>query len=308
MSYSLYLWHWPVFSLIDYQFYLASDELRLVMKIGISFFLTFISFRFIETPARIFLNQPKNRRIAYATFIAAVALCVAFGFAIRRTQHVNATLADVAKGGLAFSVRPGPPSVVLMGDSNGSMYGTVMKEICEDLGKNLTVISVDAGDPLPQRNGDSSKLWLDSLDVVRKSKPKYLVLANHWADKLDADRERLAMAIAELKPFVGHIILLNQPPILPKEVNRASFRAGVRPPFCEPTDTRAKRRATNEYLLELQSQSVSVVDIASHFETKDGDILVTDEQGQLLYQDATHLSGYGTARIRAVLKEAISLP
>lgn len=108
MSYSLYLWHWPVFSLIDYQFYLATDGLRLMMKIGISFFLTFISFRFIETPARIYLNQPRNQRIAYASFVAVLSLSVALGFAIRKTQHINATLADVTNGGLIFSVRPGP--------------------------------------------------------------------------------------------------------------------------------------------------------------------------------------------------------
>ena len=308
MSYSLYLWHWPVFSLIDYQFYLASDEIRLALKIGLSFFLTFFSFRFIETPSRIFLNEPRNRRVAYATFIAVLGLCVALGFTIRKTQHINVTLADVAKGGLTFSVRPGPTSVVLMGDSNGSMYGKVMKEVCLDLGENLTVISVDAGDPLPQRNGDSSKLWLDSLDVVRKSKPKYLVLANEWTGKLAIDRGRLAIAIAELSPYVGRIILLNQPPILPREVNRASFRAGARPPFRESTDTHEQRRAANKYLIEFQSPSVSIVDIASRFETKDGDILLNDSQGQLLYQDATHLSGYGAERIRDLLKMAITLP
>jgi peptidoglycan/LPS O-acetylase OafA/YrhL len=308
ISYSLYLWHWPVFSLIDYQFYLASDALRFAMKIGFSFLLAFIGFRYIETPARIFLNQPKHRRIAYATFVTVLALSVGLGFAIRKTQHVNATLADVTNGGLVFSVKPGPTSVVLMGDSNGSMYGTVMKEICGDLGENLTVISVDAGDPLPQRDGNSDKLWLDSLEVVRESMPKYLVMANHWSGKLEGDRERLAKAIAELKPFVEHIVLLNQPPILPKEVNRASFRAGLRPPFREPMDVQGKRRAANDYLLGFQSPGVSVVDIASYFETEDGDIRVTDERGQLLYQDATHLSGHGAERIRAVLKEAISLP
>lgn len=133
-------------------------------------------------------------------------------------------------------------------------------------------------------------------------------MANHWAGKLEADRERLAMAIAELKPFVEHIVLLNQPPILPKEVNRASFRAGLRPPFRELVDVQSRRRAANDYLQGLQSPSVSIVDIASRFETKDGDIRVTDEQGQLLYQDATHLSGHGAIRIRSALKEAISLP
>ena len=282
--------------------------MRLALKIGLSFLFTVVGFRFIETPARRYLNQPNNRSIAFTMFIAVLMFSIVLGVTIRNTQHVSATLADVAKGGLVFSVKQGPSSVVLMGDSNGSMYGTVMKEICGDIGKNLTVISVDAGDPLPKRNGDSSKLWLDSLDVVRKSTPKYLVFANHWSGKLDTDRERLAVAIAELKPYVGHIILLNQPPILPKEANRASFRAGIRPPFREPLDTKEKRRAANRYLLELQSPSISVIDIAGHFETSDGNILVTDEQGRQLYQDATHLSGYGAERIRDILKQALSEP
>lgn len=305
ISYSLYLWHWPVFSLIDYQFYLASDDFRLLMKLGLSFSLAFISFRFIETPIRLFLSQLSNRRIAYTTFFIVLAIFVALGFYIRKTQHVNATLAEVASGGLVFSVRPGSASVVLMGDSNGSMYGVIMKEICEDLGENLTVISVDAGDPLPKKNGNSSKLWLDSLEVIKKSKPEYLVFAAHWTDKLDGDFERLAVAIDELKPFVGRIILLNQPPILQKEVSRDSFRTGLRPSFRESMQVQIKRRLANEYLNQLQSKKVSVVDVSSLFETVDGNILVFDELGRMLYQDATHLSGYGADRVRFLIRNVI---
>ena len=187
-SYSLYLWHWPVFSLIDYQFYLLPVEMRLALKIGISFLLTIITFRFIETPARTFLNQPSRRIISFATMATLLALCIPLGITIRQDNYVNAEIADVAKGGLVFPGKPGSPSVILMGDSNGSMYGKLIKDICETLGEKLTVISVAAGDTLPRLNHESNKLWLDSLETIQKTKPNYLIIANAWAGKLHDDQ------------------------------------------------------------------------------------------------------------------------
>ena len=309
MSYSLYLWHWPIFSLVDYYFYFYSEEFRVLAKVGLSFLIAFISFRFIEAPARIFLNQAKNQRIAFVSFVIVLAFCVGLGFFIRKTKFIDNTLDDVSKGGHIFSVNDGPTTIVLMGDSNGSMYSVLIKEICKELGQNLTVISASGGDGLPNKHiaPESESLWLDSLSVIRKSKPKYLIVANHWTEKLDGNQERLERAIIELRPLAQHIILLNQPPILPKEVNRASIRNGLRPPFHESIDIQTKRRSANQYLLKLQSPSVSVVDVASQFETNDGNILVFDEQGHMLYQDSTHLSGYGVARVRNSLKKIVSL-
>jgi len=308
MSYSLYLWHWPVFSLIDYRYYLLSAELRFVLKIGLSFFLTVVTFRVIEGPARVFLNQPASRRISFAAMAALLALCIPMGIIIRNNNYVDASPADVAKGGLVFPGKHGGPSVVLMGDSNGSMYGKTMKEICSDLCGSLTVISVAAGDPLPSRNGESSKLWFESLETLRKTKPDQLLLAAAWVDKLRKEPDRLTVALNEIKPYVGHTILLNQPPILPKEANRSYIRDGGRPSFREAAETRAERHKINDLLLNFQSPSVSVVDISRHFETENGEVLFVDGQGRQMYQDSGHLSVYGTERIRDVLKHAISTP
>ena len=308
LSYSLYLWHWPVFSLVDYQFLFSSNESRLVMKIGISFLLAFMSFKFIETPARKFLNQRRFRSIAFGGFLMTLILCIGLGFFIRKTQHINATFDDVANGGLLFSVIPGPSSVVLMGDSNGSMYGVAIQKMCKELGLNLTVISSDAGDPLPNRSDDSNVLWLSSVEVIKKTRPKYLVIANEWSGKLGDDRQRLEKAIEMLRPFTSHIVILNQPPILPRELTRASIRNGLRPPFIESKEAQIKRHETNEYLLGLQSKDVTIVDIARRFESNDGNIIVFDGRQHMLYQDSTHLSGYGAERVSENIKAAISTP
>ncbi|MDB6129304.1 MAG: acyltransferase 3 [Verrucomicrobiales bacterium] len=308
MSYSLYLWHWPVFSLVDYKMYLASAPARVAIKVGLSILAATLSFLFIENPARKFFNSPKHRRLAYSFMFLAIALCVPLGIAIRKSNYVNAETSDVTKGGLVFGSRNAAKSVVLMGDSNGSMYGKVLKEICAELGYKLTVISVAAGDPLPASDVSHGQLWLDSLAVVRKEKPDCLVLACSWEAKLKEDKQRLALAVDTLKPLVGRLVILNQPPILPAKATRAAIRDGARPPFFEDEEIRRLRLESNEYLERFNVAPASVVDIARYFQATNGEALFLDGQGRQLYHDAGHLSGFGADLIRSDLKRAISQP
>ncbi len=305
MSYSLYLWHWPVFSLVDYHFYLATEPVRLLLKISLSFLAAVLSFIFIENPARRFLNQRKMRGFSFACLAVAVAVCIPVGTSIRKANYINAKFADVAEGGLVFPGKPGAPSVVLMGDSNGSMYAKAVQEICAALGYKLVVISVAMGDPLPSSYGQQSQLWLDSLSVVQTEKPEFLLLACNWISKLEGDKERLASAVKSLSPLVGKLLILNQPPLLPEQASRAAMREGSRPPFLEFPQLKVQREATNAWFLTLTKGNTSVVDIASHFQNGQGEALFLDQQGRQLYEDGTHLSGYGAERVRSLISAEI---
>ncbi len=306
MSYSLYLWHWPVFSLVDYKLYLASEPVRLSLKVGVSFFAAALSFLFIEKPARTFLNRSNNRTLACSLVFCLLALCVPLGIAVRKTNYMNAWFRTVAHGGLVFETKNQTGSVVLMGDSNGTMYGKTLKEICAELDCKLTIISVYRGTPLPLNNGSYRQLWLDSLAVVQKERPDCLILACRWETVLNSDKECLTPAVAALKPLVGHLVILNQPPILPANANRAAIRNGARPPFFEEPKAQALRFEANDSLKQFNGGNVSVVDVASHFQTTNGKILFFNNQGQALYYDAYHLSGYGTDFVRSELKQAVS--
>jgi peptidoglycan/LPS O-acetylase OafA/YrhL len=307
LSFSLYLWHWPVFSLIDYHYVLESDHLRILMKVIISFLCAYLSFKFIENPMRVFLNHRKFRFAAFASAFCVVGVSTILGMSVRRNNYVNASLADVANGGLVYASSPNSPCVVLMGDSNASMYGKVVKEICQELGYRLVVISVAAGDPLPANERKNSQLWLDSLAVVEREKPDFLVLGCHWQEKLATDRSRLNQALDQLDHSADRILIMNQPPILPAHATRENLRRGVRPPFREAENTAAQRMSSNAFLLGCSSATTSVLDIAACFELSDGSIRFFEEQSRLLYHDATHLSGHGADILRLTLRRALSV-
>ncbi len=201
ISYSLYLWHWPVLSLVDYQMYATSQPIRILLKIVISFSAAYLSFKLIESPLRVFLNQTRNRRLAFFSLAVIVAICVPLGIAVRKANYVNAEMVQVARGGLVFNKSSKLGAIVLMGDSNGSMYGKVMREISEEAGLKLNVISVAAGNPLPSTRGEKRQLWSDSLAVVQEVKPDILFLVCAWEIQLKGDQDELALAIDKLKPF-----------------------------------------------------------------------------------------------------------
>ena len=86
MSYSLYLWHWPVFSMIDYKMYLSSDATRLVLKTSLSVLAAALSFYLIENPARKFLNRPRCMPVSGTAFSGGAykASALPLGISIRR--------------------------------------------------------------------------------------------------------------------------------------------------------------------------------------------------------------------------------
>ncbi|MEO8053481.1 MAG: acyltransferase, partial [Acidobacteriota bacterium] len=150
MSYSLYLWHWPVFSLVDYKFYLASPPVRLVLKVLVSVIATALCFVFIEKPSRTFLNHPKRRRLAFSALVCSLVTLIPLGIIVRNTNYLNADMRDIAKGGLRFNQSAKNGSIILMGDSNGSMYGKMANKLAEENQLKLNVITVAGGDPLPR--------------------------------------------------------------------------------------------------------------------------------------------------------------
>lgn len=306
MSYSLYLWHWPIFSLVDYQMYTASEPVRVSLKIGLSLLASVLSLHWIETPSRKFLNQRNARVLAYSSVCVILVLSVCLGVWVRRTNYVDASPSEVAGGGLIYDANPNAGTVVLMGDSNRSMYGRMLKSVCSDSGRKLVVTSMAAGDALPSVSGEDSPLWKNALAVVKHEKPVFLVLACNWGSALHRSEKRLDRAIQLLRPHVKRIVIFNQPPTLPSNATRSAMREGSRPPFYEDVDIRPLRLKANAYIQQFTTENVEVFDVASYFENSKGKISFWDPQGRQNYQDSNHLSGYRAEMVRPKLVELFS--
>jgi peptidoglycan/LPS O-acetylase OafA/YrhL len=298
MSYSLYLWHWPVFSLVDYQLYDRSAGMRTVLKIVVSFALTVTGFFVIETPGREFLNRPANRKFAFAFLALALALFIPLGLSIRKHNYINAVVSDLAGGGLTFNTGATGGSLVLMGDSEGSMYGKLVKEIAEERNMKLTVISMAAEDPLPHTIGRQNPLWTRCLEIVKSQHPDDLILVCSWTSKLEGDNARLATAVNELRQHTGRLILVDSAPELPPHASRDAIRAGNRPPFYEEPVNRAARLKYNAILKSFEHDNVLVLHSAGPFENPGGDIRVAAPDGRFYFQDASHLAYLGSALLK----------
>jgi peptidoglycan/LPS O-acetylase OafA/YrhL len=301
MSYSLYLWHWPIYCFVDYSLYSHSSTVRAILKVFLTIFFSFASYRWIERPVRSYLNQPNRQVFGFIAFFIGVITFAAIGFLISSNNYINANLNTIKDGGIAFNSTLSKPVVVLMGDSNGAMYGRTLKEIAQEMQVRTHAISVAAGDPFPD-----TQLYKDSLLFLDRANPDITIFAAAWAEKVGHNRDRFKMALSQLLQKSKHVIVITQPPGLPKYASREEIRkSGQRPIFEEATPS-TLRRDTNAFLLSHRNERVHVLDIESLFKKSDGEIRFTDSQGRQLYQDGGHLSGYGSEMVKKLLVIEIS--
>jgi peptidoglycan/LPS O-acetylase OafA/YrhL len=306
-SYSLYLWHWPVFSFVDYAGYLWPEALRLAVKVGASCGLAVASHRLIETPSRKMLGKPDNRLMAYGVYFVGSAVLFAAGVAVRLHENVSTELGDVRRGGVRYNSHPGNPTMMLIGDSHAGMYGTLVRDICQQNGWQLVVATASGMDPLPSDQQAGNELWSLVESIIARERPSCVVLAANWSNWLSSQhgRARLDKAVDGILSHADRVVILNQAPFLPAEASRASIRKGARPPFFEQPDASELRRRVNDEVRAVPRENVVVVDVGRYFESSTGAIRFWDDQLRQLFHDRTHVSDVGAELISDELQSAI---
>ncbi len=126
ISYGLYLWHWPVYLVLNEGRTGASGVVLLAMRLAVSLAIAWLSFHLLEQPVRQgALRRPIPRILAPVGAVAAFgALLVATSGAVD-PGAVN----QLAAPAQAAQRIPGAPTVMVVGDSVGnSMAGPLIDD------------------------------------------------------------------------------------------------------------------------------------------------------------------------------------
>lgn len=300
-SYSLYLWHWPVFCFVDYSLFMQPEGLRLPIKILASIILTIATYHFFENPIRFRLNNSGSARLTYAGFAAVVTLTVSCGFRIRSENfnNVNTSLERVAAGGEAFWFSDNGPRVIVAGDSNAGMYGRVLVELAKESGLRLNVVSVPGANAFP-----GSKLWAQTTKFIDSIEPDAVIFIASWGPKRKSYEETGRDLCRYFNSSKIPFITIHQPPLLPKGVSRKSIRRDGIHKYLEADKDRIDRGWVNSSLSSARI-SAKVIPVDDLFTNQDGSIRFVDQFGHELYRDRTHLSHAGASLVKPRLKAAI---
>lgn len=236
ISYSLYLWHWPVLAFARYWAIEPLTPLQAVGAVIASFLLATLSWRFVERPFRRASVSDRTIWLFSATgsvvlFALSAALVVTHGMPARFPVAVN-RLNDAAdqtwKCPLPSFVRFGRtlacpinlPShraadadVILWGDSHAQMYAPALRQALGGR-TGLLVYSYGCapvlGDAMTPACGDVQRA---NYAAIRASRASTVVLAESWQQYRDeaarytgvtpAPRDRYKYAVQRLRALVA---------------------------------------------------------------------------------------------------------
>jgi hypothetical protein len=300
-SYSLYLWHWPVYSFADYALGRQAWIARLPVKLGLTLMLAVLSYELIEQPLRKRLRKRSARPVAFAGFIAIAAAIGGFGAIVRNTDYLSAEGYHLDRGGFAFG-EAGKPRVTVIGDSQAAMYCTALRDDARQHGWHLRLLGAAGTNELP---GEPDTRWQTASSWLQQDHPDIAVLAYAWNPKLGAGNA-LDEALSNLGQMGIRTILVLQPP-QPSGTGKARYQPASEQRFEVAEVDRSGRLNSDRLVRQIASRhpGVVVVDPAPLFTNAPGTVQVRRAGESPLYYDADHLSRSGAERVIPIIQKAV---
>src|SRR6056297_18718 len=330
ISYSLYLWHWPVLT-----FYRNAYGETLPMPIGaallaVSFGLGYLSWRFVETPFRRAASRPSTTGLLGGTAVVVAVLLVAGGlFSFRngfperfgpRAVKLFATMKEKqfrhtvtlenirAEKVPSFGSEQGAARLLVWGDSHAMALMPAIHTACVEAGIRGYQATHDG--TLPLLGFDNNRHWAAPLEFndavlefVVAQQIEVVLLTGYWSR--ESNNPNFAVALTRtLQALIEagcEVVIVQDVPdqvIQPGRAigdaiqqNRALESLGI-----TLAQHRSEQQAVDNVLLAMQQSHVQVVDPAPFLADEEQRCrIVMDDEA--LYWDNHHLTVAGAHRL-----------
>lgn len=354
ISYSLYLWHWPFIALANHASIILGQPANLAASTAAIYVLSLFTYRFVETPGR---HSRKSVKFICLALLVVASCANAMWFFPRQydtsefaeavyiphnchpkidnNSRVKARLGTTKlmndgwepdayrTNGIRLGSIPGPPEIVLLGDSHGCMWSEAVACVADDLGIPATSFCADGVSPflhLPLTKGSGSynmsredKYLFDDarLKRLQEWKPRLVIIGAFW--------ESISLAESrDLLEFIGksgsRVLLIGDPPTFPCGdknamqwlAHRQIFPIAGSPVFL---DTEESSESVDELDLPSQIAShypfVDVIPTSALFSSTQGVFAISDRN--VIYLDDDHVLQAGAELIIPLLRKKIEL-
>ncbi len=258
LSYSLYLWHWPLLAFYRYLGILQTSTPVRAALLAASLLLAWLSLRFVERPFRrrgLVTKRTSVFALSAVTIVALIIPCIflwrgdglpqrlspkAQRFAEGATDSVFANeliLSDIPKNLVTLGTAGIEPAVFVWGDSHAMAILPAVDEACKELGLAGVAATHPSTPPvLDWFRSDGFGLGADSLPYNReiynylnsseaRMSIKKVVLAAFWLPCVNQDfksfQAALTSTVAALNRSGYQVIIFKQVPGWSTEVSKA---------------------------------------------------------------------------------------
>ncbi|WP_197432178.1 acyltransferase family protein [Ectopseudomonas composti] len=332
ISYSLYLWHWPVIVFVKY-FYVDVGLWVSFWIVGCSIFLGWLSWRYIETPFRASGNHFKGRQVfsrkvllPLATFVGVAFISSATdGFSFRFPPEVQAMEHSLSTRPNELRAGCHVPSVLyatpidencvlgslahqadglLIGDSYANHFSGMIDVLAKEAGVSIVDYTMDACPPLYRYldraavagRGEQCKFRNDYIfDRIKEGRYSFVVLAASWPSDEGAGDYLLNSLDVISSAGASVVVVLKNQTI--KHANTCSVRSIMYGAY----ECRVSRDARQVYWERVRERYPDVIFIDPNEVICAGNYCSPVVDGVLLYRDEGHLNDEGARKIGGLM-------